>query len=140
MITINLKDYYPWYGQDEYIEIPEEVALELLADKHYEAAHRKSIKRNKVLSFSEYGEKDAESKNQSAPDPQEITEAIEQIRLLLDGLEALSDVQFRRIRAHVILEMTLSETAATEQATVSAVHKSIQRGLEKIRKNFDQQG
>ena len=35
MITINLKDFYPWYGQNEDIEVPEEVALELLADKHY---------------------------------------------------------------------------------------------------------
>ena len=54
MITINLKDFYPWYGTDEFIEVPEEVALELLADKHYEAAHRRKIRRNQVFSFSEY--------------------------------------------------------------------------------------
>ena len=140
MVTINLKDFYPWYRQDEYIEVPEEVALELLADKHYEAAHRRKIRRNQVFSFSEYGEKDTETKNQSAPDPQEIIETIEQIRQLLESLESLPNVQSRRIRAHIILEMTLSETAATEQVSVAAVHKSIRRGLEKIRKNFGEQG
>ena len=140
MITINLKDFYPWYGQDKYIEVPEAVALELLADKHSEAAHRRKTRRNKVFSFSEYGEKDTETKNQSAPDPQEIVETIEQIQQLLDLLDSLSDVQSRRIRAHIILEMTLTETAAAENVSVAAVHRSIQRGLEKIRKFFDQQG
>ena len=140
MITINLKDFYPWYGQDEYIEVPEDVALELYADKLYEAAYRRKIRRNKVFSFSEYSEKDTETKNQSAPDPQEIVETIEQIQQLLDSLESLPDMQSRRIRAHIILEMTLSETAATEDVSVAAVHSSIQRGLEKIRKKFDQQG
>ena len=54
MITINLKDFYPWYGSDEYIDIPEEVALELLADKRYEAAHERKMKRRKIISFSDY--------------------------------------------------------------------------------------
>ena len=29
MTTINLKDFYPWYTHDEYIEVSEEVADEL---------------------------------------------------------------------------------------------------------------
>ena len=33
MTTINLKDFYPWYTHDEYIEVPDEVAAELKADK-----------------------------------------------------------------------------------------------------------
>ena len=28
MTTINLKDFYPWYTHDEYIEVSEEVADE----------------------------------------------------------------------------------------------------------------
>ena len=38
MTTINLKDFYPWYTHDEYIEVSEEVADELRASKLYEAA------------------------------------------------------------------------------------------------------
>ena len=30
MTTINLKDFYAWYTHDEYIEVPDEVAEELV--------------------------------------------------------------------------------------------------------------
>lgn len=30
MMKINLKDFYPWYTHDEYVEIPDEIAVELL--------------------------------------------------------------------------------------------------------------
>ena len=43
MTTINLKDFYSWYTQDEYIEVPDEVAEELKADKRYEAAYRRRV-------------------------------------------------------------------------------------------------
>ena len=39
MTTINLKDFYPWYTHDEYIEVSDEVAAALKADKLYEAAY-----------------------------------------------------------------------------------------------------
>ena len=38
MTTINLKDFYSWYTHDDYIEVSDEVAAELRADKLYEAA------------------------------------------------------------------------------------------------------
>ena len=40
MTTINLKDFYPWYTHDEYIEVSEEVADELRASRLYEAAYQ----------------------------------------------------------------------------------------------------
>ena len=43
MTTINLKDFYSWYTHDEYIEVPDEVAEELKADKRYEAACRRRV-------------------------------------------------------------------------------------------------
>ncbi len=48
MTTINLKDYYPWYLTNEYIEVSDEVAAELRADKLYEAAYQRRIIRNKA--------------------------------------------------------------------------------------------
>ena len=41
MTTINLKDFYPWYTQNEYTEVSDEVAEELRANKRYEAAYRR---------------------------------------------------------------------------------------------------
>lgn len=48
MTTINLKDFYSWYTHDEYIEVSDEVAAELRADKLYELAHQRRITRNKA--------------------------------------------------------------------------------------------
>ena len=48
MTTINLKDFYAWYTHDEYIEVSDEVAAELRADKLYELAHQRRITRNKA--------------------------------------------------------------------------------------------
>ena len=48
MTTINLKNFYPWYTHDEYIEVSEEVADELRASRLYEAAYQRRIVRNKA--------------------------------------------------------------------------------------------
>lgn len=48
MTTINLKDYYPWYLTNEYIEVPDEVAAELRAGKLAEAAHAERVRYNKA--------------------------------------------------------------------------------------------
>lgn len=40
MTTINLKDYYPWYLTNEYIEVTDEVAEALMASKRAEAPMR----------------------------------------------------------------------------------------------------
>ena len=39
MTTINLKDFYYWYTQDQFIEVSEEVAEELRASRRREAAY-----------------------------------------------------------------------------------------------------
>lgn len=51
MTTINLKDFYSWHTHDEYIEVSDEVAAELRADKLYEAAYQRRIIRNKAQSL-----------------------------------------------------------------------------------------
>ena len=51
MTTINLKDFYSWYTQDEYMEVSDEVAEELRANKRYEAAYRRRVTRNKGVTL-----------------------------------------------------------------------------------------
>ena len=41
MATINLKDFYYWYTQDQFIEVTEEVAEALRASVRYEAAYQR---------------------------------------------------------------------------------------------------
>ena len=44
MTTINLKDFYYWYLTDELLEVPDEVAEELMASKRREAAHAERVR------------------------------------------------------------------------------------------------
>ena len=48
MTTINLKDFYPWYTHDEYTEVSDEVAEELMASRRREAAHTERARYNKA--------------------------------------------------------------------------------------------
>lgn len=48
MTTINLRDFYPWYIEDQIIEVSDEVAEALRSDKFYEAAHQRRVTRNKA--------------------------------------------------------------------------------------------
>ena len=48
MTTINLKDFYYWYLTDELVEVPDEVAEELMASKRREAAHAERVRYNKA--------------------------------------------------------------------------------------------
>ena len=51
MTTINLKDFYYWYLTDELVEVPDEVAEELMASKRREAAHAERVRYNKASKF-----------------------------------------------------------------------------------------
>ena len=48
MTTINLKDFYYWYLTDELVEVPDEVAEELMVSKRREAAHAERVRYNKA--------------------------------------------------------------------------------------------
>ena len=45
MTTINLKDFYYWYTQDQFIEVSDEVAEVFLADGRHEMAYQRRLSR-----------------------------------------------------------------------------------------------
>ena len=48
MTTINLKDFYYWYTQDQFIEVSDEVAGVFLVDTRYEMAYQRRLSRHKA--------------------------------------------------------------------------------------------
>ena len=74
MTTINLKDFYAWYTHDEYIEVSDEVAAELRADKLYEAAYQRRVIRNKAQYSLDCDDGIEYSACLSNPTPQELLE------------------------------------------------------------------
>ena len=91
MTTINLKDFYSWYTHDEYIEVPDEVAEELNADKRYEAAYRRRVTRNKAQYSLDCDDGIEYSACLHEPSPEELVLRAERFFCLWNALNTLPD-------------------------------------------------
>lgn len=136
MTIINLKEFFYWYIADEFIEVTEEVAEELRADKRYNVSHWRRLKRNRANYSLNAGDGIENDICEFEPSPEECMALMEQYRRLCCALNSLPPIQGRRIDAHYLLGMNNNEIAAAEGVSIRAVEISIQRGLEHLRKIF----
>lgn len=136
MTTINLRKYFYWYTVDEYIEVSDEVAAELRADKAYEVNHWRRMKRNKSNYSLDAEDGIEHSICEFEPSPEEFMARAVTIQRLCCALNHLSPTQGRRIDAHYLLGQSIQEIAEAEGLDESAIRKSIDRGLERMRKIF----
>lgn len=134
MTTINLKDFYPWYTHDEYIEVSDEVAAELRADKLYELAYQRRVIRNKAQYSLDCDDGIEYSACLSEPTPQELLECMELFCHLCAALNSLPETQGRRVDACVILDKSYREVAMAEGVNESSVRESVKSGLENMKK------
>lgn len=136
MTTINLRDFYPWYIEDQFIQVADEVAEALCSDKLYEAAHRRRVTRNKAQYSLDCDDGIEYSACLSEPTPQELLERKEIFCHLCRALNSLPEAQGRRIDACVILGKSVKDVAEAEGVCEDTVRQSIKRGLEHMRKIF----
>ena len=134
MTTINLKDFYSWHTHDEYIEVSDEAAAELRADKLYEAAYQRRIIRNKAQYSLDCDDGIEYSACLSEPTPQELLERMERFCDLWNALNTLPEAPGLRIDAFSIEGKRMTEVAEAAGVSVAAVHKSIQQGLKSMKK------
>lgn len=134
MIIINLRDYYPWYIEDQFIEVADEVAAELKADRLYEAAYRRQVTRNKAQYSLDCGDGIEAAASYREPSPEELLERMELFYCLWNALNALPEVQGRRVDAHVILGISYRKIARAEDVNWSSVRESVREGLAAMRK------
>lgn len=136
MAIINLRDFFYWYKVDELIEVTEEVAEELLADKRYEFNHWRRMKRNKANYSLDAGDGIEHSICEHEPSPEEWLVLAHTYTRLCRALNSLPEVQGRRVDAYYLLGMSYQEIALAEGVREDAVRKAINRGLERMRKIF----
>ena len=134
MTTINLRNYYPWYKHDEYIEVPDEVAAELKADKLYEASYQRQLMRNKAHYSLDCDDGIEYTACLANPTPQELIERMELFYYLWNALNSLPEVQGRRVEACIILGASYREQARIEGVSKSSIRMSVLYGLENMRK------
>ena len=134
MTTINLKDFYPWYTHDEYIDVSQEVAEELHTSRRREAAHAERVRYNKAFYSLDCDDGIEYSACQHEPSPQELLDRKEMFFRLWNALNSLPELQGRRVDAHLILGKSYREIAREEGVDKSAVRCSVLCGIKRMKK------
>ena len=129
MTTINLKDFYAWYTHDEYIDVSDDVAAELKADKLYEAAYQRRVRYNKAYYSLDCDDGIEYSACLHEPSPQEILDRKELFFRLWNALNSLPETQGRRVDAHLILGKSYRQIAQEQGVDKSVVRRSVKRGM-----------
>jgi len=130
MATINLRDFYPWYTWDEFVEVPDVIAGELFADRRYQKIHDQRMRRNKSIYSLDVGDGiETAAIIHTTDNPEVVFEIMERHCRVCRALNSLPEVQGRRVEAHYILGMSQTEIAEAEGVTKGSVSISITRGL-----------
>ena len=132
----NLKDFYYWYTQDQFIEVSDEVAEVFVSDARHEMAYQRRLSRHKAQYSLDCDDGIEYSACLHEPTPQELLERMELFIRLWNALNSLPEIQGRRIDAHIILGKSIKEIAEAEGVHEESVRQSIKRGLERMKKTF----
>jgi len=139
MTTINLKDHYPWYTEDTFMEVPDEIAAFLDEDRRLQINYAQYIRDNKAFYSLDVGdgiEADALIKPER---PDEALERMELERTMREALTQLTETQRRRVLAHILDGKSKTQIADMESVREGAIRDSIRRGLSALKdflKNF----
>lgn len=139
MTIINLRDFYPSYTSNCFIEVPEEVAAALLEFDRKEAAYRLRTYRHKTYYSLDREDGIEHEAIFVALSPTEIYERKVTMQELHAAIASLPDKQAKRIYAHFILGISKVDIARAEGVNEKVVRIAIERGLrnmEKYLKNF----
>ena len=135
MTTINLKDFYYWYTQDQFIEVSDEVAEVFVSDARHEMAYQRRLSRHKAQYSLDCDDGIEYSACLHEPTPQELLERMELFIRLWNALSSLPEIQAAGLMP-IILGKSIKEIAEAEGVHEESVRQSIKRGLERMKKTF----
>lgn len=139
MKTINLREYYPYYKTDTFVEVPDEVAELLHRYKLKEASDYLRTYRHRAFYSLDINDGTEYSALPLLYQPT-VFEIIERKRiseLLYQGLSALPEKQRNRIYAYYFLGVSHAVIAKADGVSPRNVRLSISRGLKSLKKFFE---
>lgn len=148
MVNINLRDLFPEYELDCYIEVPDSDAEAFAAAitgaeaavyfqfARAEAAYLRRLFRNKAHYSLDVGDGIENAALVTSSDPAAIYEDKQAVEQLYAAINSLPDKQAKRIYAHYILGMSKAEIARIEGVRNMSVANSITHGLQNLKKYF----
>ncbi len=134
MAKINLRDFYPFYNADLFIEIPDEIKDALLEAERLEQNYIRRRFYNKAYYSLDAGDGIENDILLVSLSPCEICERKITAEQLYAAIASLPDKQGKRIYAHYILGMSKLEIARAEGVDEKAVRVAIERGLKNMEK------
>lgn len=134
MTTINLRDYYPFYTHDYFIDVPDEVVELFKEFDRKEAAYRLRTYRHKAYYSLDRNDGIEHEALFVSLSPHELYERKVSMQELHAAISSLPDKQAKRVYAHFILGMSQTEIAKAEGVSKMAVSYSIERALKSLEK------
>ncbi|MBE6035861.1 MAG: sigma-70 family RNA polymerase sigma factor [Clostridiales bacterium] len=129
MAKINLRDFYPFYNTDIFVELPDKVQDALLEAERLEKNYIRRRFYNKAHYSLDAGDGIEKDILFVPLTLHEIYEQQVTAELLQAAMTSLPDKQGKRIYAHYILGMSKSDIARAEGVSKSRISESIERGL-----------
>lgn len=139
MKKINLRDYYPFYTSDTFIELPDELVAVFDAYNKAESTYNRQKYRYKAQYSLDSGDGIEHDILFVSLSPDEIYERKLTTEQLHAAIAALPDKQAKRIYAHYFMGLSKTAIASAEGVSKVTIGESIQRGLKSIEqylKNF----
>lgn len=135
MKIINLRDFYPFYTQDTLLEVSDEVAQALVEAERLEHNYMRRMFYNKAqYSLDADDGLEASAAECHVLSPEAVLDLMERHCRLCRALNELPAPQGRRVEAHYLLGKSVQEIAKEEGVGERNIRKSIQRGLEGMKK------
>ena len=134
MSKINLRDYYPFYKADFFVDVPDEVGAALLEAERLEQNYIRRRFYNKAHYSLDAGDGIENDILFVSLSPCEVYERKITTEQLHAAITSLPDKQAKRIYAHYILGMSKAEIARAEGVAENAVKDAINRGLKRMEK------
>lgn len=135
-MIINLRDFYPFYMNDEFINVPDEIGVVLLESRREEKNYIERLSYHKAYYSLDRGDGIENDALRQPPTPEEIYISKWETAQLYAAFAQLPDKQAKRLYAFFFLGRSKTEIAKAEKISVKAVCSSIVRGLELLRKNI----
>ena len=134
MARINLRDIYPHYKGDTFVDIPDEILKEIEDYERKEKAYRRYLRYYNVILLSDIEQCNAHEILDISFSPHDVYEQNTISTFLYRAVSQLPDKQAKRIFAHFFLSMSNVDIARAEGVDESSVRESIKSGLRKLKK------
>lgn len=134
MKTINMRDFYPHYEEDEYYEVPDAIAELLREFERKEKNYIRKIKRYRAYFSLDFGDRIEGEILLSQDDPANILEQRMLIEITYQSLDKLTRKQSLRVYKYLFLGMSIAEISQEEGRTTTSIKESIERGCRRLQK------